>query len=153
MVYTTAADVITLNGRIVGLGGDTVDVDPTVEVLALEGLGGDDRFEIFASNNPRIELFGQAGDDLYNIADVSSLSSEIAIFDSVGSENDTLLVTGTVNSDEFVVNENLITVNGAVLSPTNGGNIIGVEGFTFDGRESDDIFRICLLYTSDAADE
>ena len=142
IVFTTGADVITVDGRNVGLGNDRVDVDPGVEVLALEGLAGDDRFNIISSSNPRLELYGQAGDDTYNIGDIGALSSEIAIFDSVNAENDTLLVQGTVNLDEFVIDENLITINGLVIANAAGDNIIGVEGITFDGREADDIFRI-----------
>ena len=142
VVFTPAGEVITLNGRNIGLGSDIVDVDPEVEVLALEGLGGDDQFDIVSPSNPRVELFGQAGDDIYNIADLGALDSEIAIFDSVNAENDTLLVSGTVNLDEFIIDENAITINGAVLSTATSGNIIGVEGVTFDGLEADDIFRI-----------
>ncbi len=142
VVYTPTAETITLDGRTVGLGSDIVDVDPDVEVLALEGLGGDDRFNIINPVHARVELFGQAGDDIYDIQDLAALSSEIAIFDSVGAENDTLLVTGTVNLDEFIIEEDSITINGVALTSPGGGTIIGVEGFTFDGLEADDIFRI-----------
>ena len=142
VVFTPDSELITLDGRVVGLGNDIVDIDPTVEVLALEALGGDDEFNIVGSANPRVELFGQAGDDVYNISDLGALSSEILIFDSVDAENDTLLVSGTVNLDEFIIDENAITINGVALSTAVGGNIIGVEGVTFDGLEGDDIFRI-----------
>ncbi len=141
VVYTTEADEIVLDGRVVGLGTDSVDIDPTIEVLALEGLGGNDRFTIVSSQNPRVELFGQAGDDIYDILNTGAIS-EIAIFDSVGSENDTLLVTGTEASDEFVINADSIFINGAAFTSPGGGEIVGVEGFTFDGLGSDDIFRI-----------
>ena len=142
IVYTTDADEIILDGRIVGLGNDSVDVSPEIEVLALEGLAGNDRFTIIGPQNPRVELFGQAGDDIYDILGAGALASEIAIFDSVGAENDTLLVEGTVGADEFVINEDSITINGVSLTSPGAGEIIGVEGFTFDGREDDDIFRI-----------
>ena len=142
VVFTTGADAINLDGRVVGLGSDLVDVDPQVEVLALEGLGGDDVFTIIDPANDSIELFGQAGDDIYDIADLGALSSNISIFDSVNAENDTLTVQGTVNLDEFIIDETAITINGVSLVSAAGGNIIGVEGFIFDGLESDDIFRI-----------
>jgi hypothetical protein len=142
VVYTPAAETITLDGSVVGLGSDVVDIDQNVEVLALEALGGDDRFNIIGPVHARVELFGQAGDDIYHIQDLAALSSEIAIFDSVGAENDTLLVTGTVNADEFIIDEDSITINGVALTEPGGGSIIGVEGFTFDGAGADDIFRI-----------
>jgi Ca2+-binding RTX toxin-like protein len=117
--------------------GDAVDffcIRSSNVDLEIRGGVGNDFFNVTGLGVGALDLFGEAGDDTYQV--VFSPAGVITISDSINSENDTLIGLGTAAVDTFVFADAGIMVNGGQLVQS------GVEDISYNGRESDDVFEI-----------
>ncbi len=128
-VYFTGVDEI-----IGGTGVDHFCINSVNFDLTVEGNIGNDKFVVLGVGVGAIDLFGQAGDDSYEIN--TSSASVITVSDSVGTENDTMVVLGTTSNDLFVFENTGVDINAGRLLYS------GIEDITFDSRDGDDTFEI-----------
>ncbi len=104
-----------------------------IDLMISSGLGND-TFNVTGLGVGALNLFGEGGDDTYEV--VFSSSGVITIIDSVGTENDTLIGKGTSIADEFIFDVNGVKVNSGLLI------YVGIENATFDGLGDDDVFEV-----------
>jgi hypothetical protein len=104
-----------------------------IDIMVSSGLGND-TFNVTGLGVGALNLFGEGGDDTYEV--VFSSSGVITIIDSVGTENDTLIGKGTSIADEFIFDVNGVKVNSGLLI------YVGIENATFDGLGDDDVFEV-----------
>ncbi|MGY8748221.1 MAG: hypothetical protein ACKVHR_09230 [Pirellulales bacterium] len=104
-----------------------------IDLMISAGLGND-VFNVTGLGVGALNLFGEGGDDTYEV--VFSSSGVITIIDSVGTENDTLIGKGTSIADEFIFDANGVKVNSGLLI------YVGIENATFDGLGDDDVFEV-----------
>jgi hypothetical protein len=121
-----------------GTGEDFFCIRSSNVDLEIRGGVGNDTFNVTGLGVGALNLFGEDGDDTYQV--VFSPAGVITISDSLDSENDTLIGLGTANIDNFVFDVNGIKVNGGLLV------YAGIENTSFDGLEGDDIFEVREAY-------
>lgn len=123
-----------------GENDDTVVIDNAAGVgpIAVTGGLGNDTFTVVNSGVGDISLMGQMGDDTYMIM-AADLAVNLAIADTVDSENDVLVAYGTVADD--VLN---ISGTGASLNGAGEWLVSGVEEYTFNSLEGDDVVGVNL---------
>ncbi len=102
--------------------------------LEVRGGDSDDYFNMTALGIGAVDLYGETGDDTYEVA--FSSAGAITINDGIGTEDDTLIGVGTPLDDNFIITNSFIDVNGGVFAQS------GVENMSFDGREGNDTFDI-----------
>lgn len=121
---------------------DTVTINNPLGTAPIVALGGegDDLFDVIDSGLGDLDLAGETGDDTYI---VSTNQTSIFIIDSVGTENDTLIVNGTVNDDSFDFGSGNWSVDS--LTPS---NYTGIENFELNGLAGNDTFNVDNLGTA-----
>ncbi len=121
-----------------GTGEDFFCIRSSNVDLEIKGGQGNDTFNVTGLGVGALNLFGEAGDDTYQV--VFSPAGVITIGDSLNAENDTLIGLGTANVDNFVFDVNGIKVNAGLLV------YVGIENTSFDGLAGDDIFEVRQVY-------
>ena len=101
---------------------------------------GNDVFVVQQDVTGNLQLFGEAGDDVYNLPATSFPG--VVISDSIGAENDQLVSTGTDGQDVINVDANSITINGIVVPFDLASTSFGIETFAIDALADDDTFNI-----------
>ena len=103
--------------------------------LNVFALGGDDIFVIQDLSQAEVNLFGGVGDDTYIIESVGPVDDrDVVISDSIGAEDDLVLIAGTILDEVFIVDIDSFESDQFLF--------IGIERFGFDGRGGDDEFYV-----------
>ncbi|QEG24581.1 hypothetical protein [Mariniblastus fucicola] len=123
-----------------GDGNDRFNIPTSNYDFPIYAGAGNDVFVVEQDVTGNLQLFGEAGDDIYNLP--ASSFAGTAISDSVGSENDQLTSTGTDGQDIIAVGETEITINGIVVPFDDASTAWGIETFAIDAYADDDTFNI-----------
>jgi len=131
---TDGNDNITVTVTEVIVGGQSLAYNgPTIEVLTVGGLDGDDTFYVADVGVPEVTFDGGHGNDAYNL-DLAASNANFYVSDSAYFDTDHLKILGGDTTDDLItVGDAQTTVNNATIKYNEF-----IEQFTVDGQGGDD---------------
>lgn len=153
----TSTNALVLSRRITGFGeitydsfGGTFDIKligspdndtfslhsfRSTNTLIVESRAGDDFFSIQDLSKASVKVLGGSGDDTYSIEMIQGVSfRNLEIIDSVGAENDRVILLGTVLDEVYNITDTTFTDLEVTYT--------GIESFGIEGRGGDDVFNV-----------